>query len=173
MAKFRLNDPNFLQDPSPVLAQMRANGALVRINVPIIGQCWATTTPRFMRPLTRNILNLDGAEHKRIRAAVDNSFSRAAIDALRPEIAQIANHYLDQIDPAKPVDITEDYARLLPLDVISALLGIKPALRQKLARAIAPCARKLQRSDWRHAMGCLARLSTAPTRVLAMTKFSR
>lgn len=171
MAKFRLNDPNFLQDPSPVLAQMRANGALVRINVPIIGQCWATTTdaaarevlkdenafarnpanaggkdiaryywflPRFMRPLTRNILNLDGAEHKRIRAAVDNSFSRAAIDALRPEIAQIANHYLDQIDPAKPVDITEDYARLLPLDVISALLGIKPALRQKLARAIAP-----------------------------------
>lgn len=94
--------------------------------------------PRFMRPLTRNILSLDGEEHKLIRSAVDQSFSRAAIDTLRAEISQVADKYLDQLDTSKPVDITEDYARLLPLDVISALLGIKPELREKLARAIAP-----------------------------------
>ena len=171
MAQYKLNDPDFLRDPTSVLAQMREEGPLVRTKLPIIGQCWATTTdaatrevlkdealfarnpanaggkdisryywflPRFMRPLTRNILSLDGAEHKRIRAAVDHSFSRAAIDALRPEITQVADQYLDQLDPSKPVDITQDYARMLPLDVISALLGIKPELRQKLSRAIAP-----------------------------------
>ena len=171
MASFKLNDPEFLHDPTKTLADMRAEGPLVRTKIPIIGACWATTTdaaareilkdeaffarnpanaggkdisryywflPRFMRPLTRNILSLDGDEHKRIRAAVDHSFSRGVIDALRPEITQIADHYIDQLDPSEPIDIVKDYARLLPLDVISVLLGIKPELREKLARAIAP-----------------------------------
>ena len=171
MSHHSLKSPEFLRNPSPALAKMRAEGPLVRVKIPLIGLCWTTTTdtaarevlkddinfarnpanaggkdisryywflPRFMRPLTRNILSLDGDAHKRIRAAVDHSFSRAEIDKLRGEITQVADHYLDQLDTEKPVDITEDYARLLPLDVISILLGIKPKLRQKLARAIAP-----------------------------------
>lgn len=94
--------------------------------------------PRGLRPIARSILNLDGAEHKRIRAAVDQRFSRASIDALRPEIIQIADAHLDRLDTTQPVNITTHYARLLPLDVISALLGIQPTLRRDLAKAIAP-----------------------------------
>ena len=92
MASFKLNDPEFLHDPTKTLANMRAEGPLVRTKIPIIGACWATTDaaareilkeealftrnpanaggkdisryywflPRFMRPLTRNILSLDG-----------------------------------------------------------------------------------------------------------------
>ena len=171
MPHYKINDPDFLKDPTATLAHMRAEGALVRIKLPIIGLCWATTTdaaardilkddahfarkpanaggrdigryywflPRFMRPLTRNILGFDGAEHKRIRTAVDQSFSRASIEALRPDITRIADHYLDQLVTNKLVDITEDYARLLPLEVICVLLGIKPDLRTTLARAISP-----------------------------------
>ena len=171
MPHYKINDPDFLKDLTATLAHMRAEGALVRIKLPIIGLCWATTTdaaardilkddahfarnpanaggrdigryywflPRFMRPLTRNIFGFDGAEHKRIRTAVDQSFSRASIKALRPDITRIADHYLDQLDTNKLVDITDDYARLLPLEVICVLLGIKPDLRTTLARAISP-----------------------------------
>ena len=91
-----------------------------------------------MRPLTRNIFGFDGAEHRRTRRAVDQSFSRASIETLRPHITRIADHYLDQLNTDRPVDITEDYARLLPLDVISVIIGNKPDLRTTLARAIAP-----------------------------------
>lgn len=94
--------------------------------------------PPFMRPLTRNILSLDGDEHTRLRRAVEPSFSRVTIDALRPEITEIADDLLNQLDTSKPVDIVTEYARQLPLDVISALLGIQPDLRKRIARAIAP-----------------------------------
>lgn len=69
---------------------------------------------------------------------MDQSFSQASIEALRPNITGITDHYPDQLDTNKPVDITEDFARPLPLDVISVLIGIKPDLRTILARAIAP-----------------------------------
>lgn len=94
--------------------------------------------PRFMRPISRNILGLDGEEHRRIRNSVEKSFSRLYIDELRPEIRQIADNLIDRFDPSKPIDVIQDYARPLPLAVICALLGIKRSLRTELARAIAP-----------------------------------
>ncbi len=41
---YDLADPDFLMDPSPALAAMRAEGALVRTKIPIIGKMWITTT---------------------------------------------------------------------------------------------------------------------------------
>lgn len=43
MASFKLNDPEFLHDPTKTLGDMRAEGPLVRTKIPIIGACWATT----------------------------------------------------------------------------------------------------------------------------------
>ena len=94
--------------------------------------------PRFMGVLNRNILSLDGTEHARLRKAVDQHISRGAIDALQPEIKQIADDLLDRLDSTQPIDITKEYAQILPLDVISKLLGILPDQRTELARAIAP-----------------------------------
>lgn len=167
----KLNDPDFLRNPAPFLAQLQASGPLVRIKVPIIGTCWATTTdaaarsllkdsarflrnpasaggrdlarlywflPRFMRPLMRNMLTSDGQAHARLRGAVEAGFSRAQIETLRPEITELARTLLDGLDPSAPIDITARYARPLPLLAICALLGIRPALRAQLTRAIAP-----------------------------------
>lgn len=41
---YNLADPDFLIDPSPMLAQMRAEGPLVRVKLPIVGKMWVTTT---------------------------------------------------------------------------------------------------------------------------------
>ena len=94
--------------------------------------------PPFIKPLTQNMLLKDGADHQRLRHLVDRAFARASIETLRPEIAAIADALLDQIDPARPVEIIGAYTRALPLQVISALLGVPEADRPRVARLIAP-----------------------------------
>ncbi len=51
---YRLNDPDFLADPAPTLAQMRAEGPLVRVKLPIVGQIWMTTSDAAARTLLKN-----------------------------------------------------------------------------------------------------------------------
>lgn len=50
---FNLSDPEFLANPTPVLAAMQADGPLVQIKVPVIGDCWMTTTDRAARALLK------------------------------------------------------------------------------------------------------------------------
>ncbi|MEX3014948.1 cytochrome P450 [Gymnodinialimonas hymeniacidonis] len=51
---YRLNDPDFLANPAPMLAQMRAEGPLVRVKIPIVGQIWMTTSDAGARTLLKN-----------------------------------------------------------------------------------------------------------------------
>ncbi len=171
MSDYDLRDPDFLRQPGPVLARMRAEGDLVRAHIPLMGKVWLTTTdaaarellkdrerftrnpgrinakrakrifwwmPPFMKPLMKNIILMDGADHKRVRHLVDTAFARSQIEALRPEIARIADELLDQIDPDHPVEIMQAYTRALPLLVICALLGVPEADRAKITRWISP-----------------------------------
>ncbi len=41
---YNLADPDFLINPAPMLTQMRAEGPLVKIKLPVVGRLWATTT---------------------------------------------------------------------------------------------------------------------------------
>jgi len=41
---YDLGDPGFLKNPVPMLAQMRAEGSLVHVKLPIVGRMWVTTT---------------------------------------------------------------------------------------------------------------------------------
>lgn len=171
MITFKINDPELLKNPAPLLADLRVQGPLIKAKIPFLGTCYLTTSdagarevlkdtdhfarnsanaggrdisryywflPPFMRALTRNMLLLDGAEHARLRSAVDTSFSRMSIEALRPEMTKIANDLLAGLPTDQSVDLADKYAHRFPLDVISALLGIRAELRRDLARAIAP-----------------------------------
>lgn len=42
--EFSLGDPKFLENPAPMLAQMRDVGPLVSAKIPVIGKIWVTTT---------------------------------------------------------------------------------------------------------------------------------
>lgn len=168
MAKSVLTDADFLRDPADRLAELRAQGPLHATRVPLIGALTLTTTdaaarellkdesrfarnaggheigrrfwwlPPFMRPLLRNMILMDGAEHRRLRAPVEAAFSRAAIDDLRPAIARLADALLDGLPSDRPVDITAHYTRKLPLLVICALLGLPAEDHARLTRWIAP-----------------------------------
>lgn len=41
---YNLADPDFLKSPAPMLTQMRAEGPLAKIKLPIVGSVWVTTT---------------------------------------------------------------------------------------------------------------------------------
>ncbi len=94
--------------------------------------------PPFMKPLFQNMLGFDGNAHKRLRGLVDQAFNRVAIDDMRPQIADMADLLLGQIDPAQSVDIISAYSRPLPLMAICALLGIPRDERDRVAAWIAP-----------------------------------
>ena len=124
-ARIVLKDPaRFVRDPKPITGKSLAQ------------RFWFF--PRFMQPLFGNMLGKDGADHKRLRGLVDQAFARTNIDDLRPELAQMADGLLDKIDPSKPVDIINAYARPLPLMAICALLGLPDADRDRVAAMISP-----------------------------------
>jgi cytochrome P450 len=80
----------------------------------------------------------DGEHHRRLRGLVDRAFARTAIDDLVPDFVQMADSLLDNLDPARPVDLKAAYARPLPLLAICSLLGVPGADRERVARWITP-----------------------------------
>lgn len=95
--------------------------------------------PRAMPVLMRNMLSLDDPDHRRLRGAVDQAFSRRGLQAMAPRIEAMAEALLDRAGPR--FDLVEAYARELPLTVICELLGIPEAERRAYTRAFRPLAR--------------------------------
>jgi cytochrome P450 len=74
--------------------------------------------------LGRSMLYVDGLAHRRLRGLVSEVFTPKYIVGLRPSIEQIANRLLDQVAEAGCMDLVEDYAYPLPINVISDILGV-------------------------------------------------
>lgn len=51
---YSLTDPGFLKDPTAQLAQMRGEGPLAQVKVPVIGKIWVTTTDAAARTLLKS-----------------------------------------------------------------------------------------------------------------------
>lgn len=50
---YDLRNPEFLADPTPMIAQMRNEGPLVKVRLPILGKVWMTTTDQAARDLLK------------------------------------------------------------------------------------------------------------------------
>lgn len=88
--------------------------------------------PRFVRSIANNMLTMDEPDHTRLRSIVDEAFRRRAIVAMEPRIRSIADDLADQLfAKERPADLVQRYARILPLAVISELLGLPLADRPK------------------------------------------
>ena len=77
-------------------------------------------------PLTisNSMLNMDGLDHKRLRGLVSKVFTPKYIQNLRPNIQQIADTLIDRVEPQGSMELVEDFAFLLPINVISNMLGV-------------------------------------------------
>jgi cytochrome P450 len=94
----------------------KANGSLGRI---------AWWLPPSMRAMADNMLTMDEPNHTRLRQIVDEAFRRRAILDMEPRIFAMAERLADELfAEGAPADAVQRYARKLPLEVISELLGL-------------------------------------------------
>jgi len=87
--------------------------------------------PGFVKPLRRNMLDLDDPDHARLRALVHKAFTPARIEQLHTRIQTVTNQLLDAIQTQGAMDLVHAFALPLPLIVISELLGIPVADRDR------------------------------------------
>ncbi len=88
--------------------------------------------PGPLRALSRNMLDVDEPDHRRLRNLVQKAFTPRVVEELRPRIEEIANMLLDGIArKGGNADLIADYAAPLPVTVIAELLGIAQRDRRK------------------------------------------
>ena len=70
------------------------------------------------------MLTTDPPDHTALRRLVSRAFTPRRVADLEPAIRTLSRDYLDALGDRPSVDLIADYAALLPMDVISKLLGV-------------------------------------------------
>lgn len=83
------------------------------------------------------LLFADGQQHRRMRAAVSDALARINGHELRRGVRATAERLIAEFADHKRADLVSDYARKLPLMVITGLLGLDEPTGQELVKAIA------------------------------------
>ena len=74
--------------------------------------------------INRNLLGVDGEDHRRLRRLVTKAFTPRIVEGMRPRIQEIAAELLDRVRANGEMDLVDEYAFPLPITVIAELLGI-------------------------------------------------
>jgi cytochrome P450 len=86
--------------------------------------------PASVTALTSNMLTQDEPDHTRLRSIVDEAFRRRAVLGMEPAIRAISDQLASELfAEGRTADLVARYARLVPLSVISELLGLPEADR--------------------------------------------
>ncbi|MGW6934538.1 cytochrome P450 [Lentzea sp. NPDC054927] len=117
-----------------VVKEVLTNDALVttrpRYGAGILGKLAAWSATQVMHPVQPpSLLVTEPPAHTRYRKLVTRVFTARAVEQLRDRTQQIADELLDGLDPDNPVDLIETYCGLLPVTVISEILGVPPQER--------------------------------------------
>lgn len=96
----------------------------------LVADVWGegSATDRLIR---RQFLFMDPPDHTRLRALVQQAFTRRAVEDLRPRIETIARGLVDAMYEKGVVDLMADLAYPLPVTVIAELLGVPLADRER------------------------------------------
>lgn len=90
-----------------------------------------------------SMLTVDEPDHRRLRGIVSRAFTPSYVEGLRARIHEIADELLDRVQGEGRMDIVEDYAFPLPINVISEMLGVPRADRAQVRVWSAALARGL------------------------------
>jgi cytochrome P450 len=90
--------------------------------------------PKSLRPLSMTMLDADGPQHQRLRGLVADVFAPRYVARMEPRIEALTGELLDRMAAAGRADLIADYALLLPLTVISELLGVPERDRMRFRR---------------------------------------
>ena len=150
-----LSSPRFKANPFPFYARLRAQAPVYRTKLPLWGPAWLVTRyddvltvlrdgrfakdlspkmpwiPRAIRPLNRNLLNMDPPDHTRLRALVSKAFTPGMVELLRDRIQGTCDDLLDVAATSGRMELVGDFALQLPLITIADLLGIPEGDRRR------------------------------------------
>lgn len=159
-----LLSPAFKADPHPFYARLRHEAPVfpISVHVPSKRTGWLVTryadavnvlkdprlaknaraagTPRgdwvpgFVRPLERNMLDLDPPDHTRLRSLVHKAFTPRLVERLRERIETLCDELLARAQRAGAFDLIASYALPLPATIIAELLGVPPSDQHKFHR---------------------------------------
>ncbi|GLY33223.1 cytochrome P450 [Kineosporia sp. NBRC 101731] len=83
-----------------------------------------------------NMLTADGSEHRRLRKLVTGTLTPRRVEALRPRVEEIVTRLLDElpghVDEDGVVDLRKYYSDVVPVLVISELMGLPEESRPDL-----------------------------------------
>ncbi|GAA2418378.1 cytochrome P450 [Streptomyces glaucosporus] len=141
---------DFVRDPYPVYAELRARGPVHRVRIPedavawlVVGyeearaaladrrlsKDWSNASPALgVEPVSSgvNMLGSDPPDHTRLRGLVAREFTARRVESLAPRVREIADDLLDRMvkAPDGRADLVDAYAFPLPITVICELLGV-------------------------------------------------
>jgi cytochrome P450 len=82
--------------------------------------------------MMRSIIMMDPPEHDRLRALVSRVFTPRAVTALEPMVREVICGFLDPLNGATEFDVVADFSGPFPVEIISRMLGVPPADRQRI-----------------------------------------
>lgn len=100
--------------------------------------------------LNRSMLFVNGDEHTRMRRLVDSAFTAKRVDGLREMVTRRVGSLTDRLARRTKVDFIEEFAYLLPVNIICDLLGVAERDRKGFRQPVSELARALD-PGWIHA----------------------
>jgi cytochrome P450 len=92
----------------------------------------ASSTPTNFFSPGGSMVSIDEPDHRRLRRLVSTAFTPKYMEGLRSRVQELANELLDQVQGQGQMDLIEDYAFPLPINVISDMLGVPHADRRQV-----------------------------------------
>lgn len=90
--------------------------------------------PGFLRPLERNMLDLDGTDHTRLRALVHQAFTPRLIGRIQQRVHGLAHELIDRVRAHGEMELIHDFALQIPMTIISQILGVPERDRHNFHR---------------------------------------
>jgi cytochrome P450 len=160
IAPVNLASPDFKANPFPFYAHLRSEAPVYRTSLPDKRTVWLITRyddvvevlkdgrfskdkatarqtfwlPSMLKPLMRNMLDLDAPDHTRLRGLVHTVFTPRLIENLRERIQSLADELLDRLLARGKADLVRDYAVEIPTTIIAEMLGVPVKDRLKFRK---------------------------------------
>jgi pimeloyl-[acyl-carrier protein] synthase len=147
MTTFNPMDPEFLADPYPTYHRLRAEdpvhqsplgfwvltryddvAAVLRdprcVKEPLAALVAARFGVAVPPGVGLSMLDRDPPDHTRLRSLVSKAFTPRVVDGLRPRIQQIVDRLISRAEAAGSMDLIEEFAYPIPVNVICEMLGV-------------------------------------------------
>ena len=84
----------------------------------------APKMPPFFQALGRGMINLDGADHDRLKVLVHKAFTPRMVEGMRQATQEVTDAALDRALTTGHLDLVADFALPVPLTIIGRILGV-------------------------------------------------